>query len=169
MTGQPPPVTNRLAQFIADTQREGVPPEVRREGVRALLNFVGCALGGTRDAAMDIAVKVLTPFFGPPQAIVIGRGERPDALNAAFLNSVSANVLEYDDTYLLTAAMSIAASRVPPSAQPKKFSSARAPSRRTSGGMASHREPATNCDSWFVTSMPSNRLPIACVLPELIF
>jgi hypothetical protein len=46
-----------------------------------LLNFVGCALGGARDEAMDIAVKVLTPFFGPPQATVIGRRERPDVLH----------------------------------------------------------------------------------------
>jgi 2-methylcitrate dehydratase PrpD len=70
--------------------------------VLGLLNFVGCALGGAPDEAMNIDVKVLTPFFGPPQAIVIGRGERPDALNAAFLNAVSANVLEYDDTHLGT-------------------------------------------------------------------
>jgi MmgE/PrpD N-terminal domain len=63
---------------------------VRCEGVRGLLNFVGCALGGARDEAMDIAVKVLAPFFRAPQAIVIGRGERPDALNAAFLNAISA-------------------------------------------------------------------------------
>src|SRR6202047_4942126 len=61
-----------------------------------------CALGGAQDEAMGIAVKVLTPFFGPPQGIVIGRGDRPDALNAAFLNAVSANVLEYDDTHLGT-------------------------------------------------------------------
>jgi 2-methylcitrate dehydratase PrpD len=51
---------------------------------------------------MGIAVKVLAPFFGPPQASVIGRGERPDAFNAAFLNAISANVLEYDDTHLET-------------------------------------------------------------------
>jgi 2-methylcitrate dehydratase PrpD len=75
---------------------------VRREGVRGLLNFVGCALGGAQDEAVGIAVKVLTPFFGPPQGIVIGRGDRLDALNAAFLNAVSANVLEYDDTHLGT-------------------------------------------------------------------
>ena len=95
-------VTNRLAQFVAGSQWETIPSEVRREGVRGLLNFVGCALGGAQDEAMGIAVKVLTPFFGPPQGIVIGRGERPDALNAAFLNAVSANVLEYDDTHLGT-------------------------------------------------------------------
>ena len=95
-------VTNRLAQFVAGSQWETIPAQVRREGVRGLLNFVGCALGGAQDEAMGIAVKVLTPFFGPPQGIVIGRGERPDALNTAFLNAVSANVLEYDDTHLGT-------------------------------------------------------------------
>ena len=102
MTGDQSHVTKSLAQFVAGSQWDAIPPEVRCEGVRGLLNFVGCALGGARDEAMDIAVTVLAPFFGAPQAIVIGRGERPDALNAAFLNAVSANVLEYDDTHVGT-------------------------------------------------------------------
>ena len=102
MTADQLHVTKSLAQFVAGSEWDAVPSEVRREGVRGLLNFVGCALGGARDEAMDIAIKVLAPFFGAPQAIVIGRGERPDALNAAFLNAVSANVLEYDDTHLGT-------------------------------------------------------------------
>src|SRR4051812_25756924 len=95
-------VTDRLAQFVTGSRWEDIPPEVRHEGARGLLNVIGCALGGAHDEAMDIAVRVLAPFFGPPQATVIGRGERPDALNAAFLNAVSANVLEYDDTHLGT-------------------------------------------------------------------
>jgi 2-methylcitrate dehydratase PrpD len=100
MTGDQSHVTKALAQFVSGSQWEAIPPEVRQEGVRGLLNFFGCALGGAQDEAMGIAVKVLAPFFGPPQGIVIGRGERPDSLNAAFLNAVSANVLEYDDTHL---------------------------------------------------------------------
>jgi len=102
VTGDQSHVTKSLAQFVAGSQWDAIPPEVRCEGVRGLLNFVGCALGGARDEAMDIAVSVLAPFFGAPQAIVIGRGARPDALNAAFLNAASANVLEYDDTHLGT-------------------------------------------------------------------
>jgi 2-methylcitrate dehydratase PrpD len=102
MIGGQSQVTSTLAQFVAGSEWSAIPPEVRREGVRGLLNFVGCALGGARDEAMDIAIKMLAPFFGPPQAIVIGRAERPDALNAAFLNAISANVLEYDDTHLGT-------------------------------------------------------------------
>lgn len=102
MTAEESHVTKSLAEFVAGSRRNAIPPEVWREGARGLLNFIGCALGGARDEAMDIAVRVLAPFFGPPQATVIGRGERPDALNAAFLNALSANVLEYDDTHLGT-------------------------------------------------------------------
>jgi 2-methylcitrate dehydratase PrpD len=91
-----------FGQRMPDSIRSVIPPEVRHEGIRGLLNFLGCALGGAQDEAMRIAVKVLTPFFGPPQGIVIGRGDRPDVLNAAFLNAISANVLEYDDTHLGT-------------------------------------------------------------------
>src|ERR1051325_7287500 len=102
MTDDETHVTDRLARFVAASRWEDIPLEVRHEGVRGLLNFVGCALGGARDEAMDIAIRVLAPFFGPSQATIIGRGERPDALNAAFLNAVAANVLEYDDTHLAT-------------------------------------------------------------------
>lgn len=102
MTGDQSRVTERLAQFVAGSRWEDIPTGVRNEGVRSLLNFVGCALGGCHDEAMDLAARVLAPYFGLPQAGVIGRSERPDALHAAFLNAVSANVLEYDDTHLPT-------------------------------------------------------------------
>src|SRR4029077_3174800 len=97
-----PRVTEHLAEFVAASRWEDIPEAVRQEGVRSLLNFVGGALGGCRDEAARLAARVLAPFFGPAQASVIGRSERPDALNAAFLNAVSANVLEYDDTHLAT-------------------------------------------------------------------
>src|SRR5215212_5723454 len=97
-----PRVTERLAEFVAASRWDDIPAEVRREGVRSLLNFVGCALVGCRDEAMDLALRVLAPYAGPPRAGVIGRAERADALTTAFLNAVSANVLEYDDTHLAT-------------------------------------------------------------------
>src|SRR5438477_6142553 len=95
-------VTDRLAAFIVDSRWQDIPQPVRREGMRSILNFVGCALGGSQDEAVGLAAGVLTPYFGPAQAGVFGRRERPDALHAAFLNAVSANVLEYDDTHLAT-------------------------------------------------------------------
>ncbi len=95
-------VTEALAEFLVASRWVDIPAAVRHEGARSLLNFVGGALGGCRDEAVSLAATVLAPFFGPAQASIIGRSERPDALNAAFLNAVSANVLEYDDTHLAT-------------------------------------------------------------------
>jgi 2-methylcitrate dehydratase PrpD len=98
----PAAVTRDLADFIAGSRWQDIPPEVRREGVRGLLNYIGCALGGCGDEAIGLAIRVLSPSFGAPQAGLIGRTERCDVLNAAFLNAASANVLEYDDTHLAT-------------------------------------------------------------------
>jgi 2-methylcitrate dehydratase PrpD len=97
---EPSGATRALADFIAGSQWRDIPQRVRHEATRAILNFAGAALGGSGDEAVTIALATLAPFFGPPQARLIGRSERPDALNAAFLNAVSANVLEFDDTHL---------------------------------------------------------------------
>jgi 2-methylcitrate dehydratase PrpD len=70
-------VTNRLAQFVAGSQWETIPSEVRREGVRGLLNFVGCALGGAQDEAMGIAVKALKRFSGRRKGLRSGAAIGP--------------------------------------------------------------------------------------------
>jgi 2-methylcitrate dehydratase PrpD len=94
--------TRQLATFLAASRWEDIPLPVRSEAVRSLLNSVGCAVGGAGDPAIDTAIRALRPYFGPAQASIVGRSERADALNAAFLNAASANVLEYDDTHLPT-------------------------------------------------------------------
>ena len=49
------------------------------------------------------AVAALSPFFGPPQATLLGRRERADSLHAALLNGISSHVLDFDDTHIETA------------------------------------------------------------------
>jgi 2-methylcitrate dehydratase PrpD len=92
-------VTARLARFVAESRWEDLPEGVRHEVKRTLLNSLGAAFAGCRDAAVDHALAVLQPFAGRPEATVIGRSERTDALTAAFVNGVSANVLDFDDTH----------------------------------------------------------------------
>ncbi len=79
-----------------------MPANVRHEAKRTLLNCFGAALGGCRDIAIEHALAVLRRFAGPPEATLIGRAERADALTAAFVNAASANVLDFDDTHLPT-------------------------------------------------------------------
>ncbi|WP_419898677.1 MmgE/PrpD family protein [Roseomonas sp. USHLN139] len=91
-----------LGRFIADHPADGFSPALWHEGRRSLLNFFGGALGVARDPAVETALKVMAPFSGPERATLIGRGEKLDAMGAAFVNCIAANLLDFDDTHLET-------------------------------------------------------------------
>jgi 2-methylcitrate dehydratase PrpD len=95
-------VTQRLAQFVAATRWDALPPPVIHQAKRALMNFFAVALTGCREPAIETALRSLANFSGARQATVIGRSERIDALGAAFINAASANVLDFCDTHVPT-------------------------------------------------------------------
>lgn len=95
-------VTRELAAWIVGLRGEDIPAEVREEGVRTFVNWLGCAVGGADHPAADAALKALAPFSGPAEATVLGRAERLDPLHAALLNGITSHVLDYDDTHLET-------------------------------------------------------------------
>jgi 2-methylcitrate dehydratase PrpD len=92
-----------LARYAVRGQFADLPIPVRKEATRTLLNWVACALGGSQNEAVPIAISALAPFFGRPQAAILGRKERADILNAALINGISAHVLDFDDTHMATA------------------------------------------------------------------
>jgi 2-methylcitrate dehydratase PrpD len=98
----PGEVTRILARYVVAARYEDLPEGVRKEGVRTLLNWVGVTVGGSHHQTVDIAVSALQPFSGPPQAAILGRRERFDIMNAAFINGVSSHIFDYDDTHLKT-------------------------------------------------------------------
>lgn len=91
-------VTEALAAYIVESKRASIPEDVAAEAKRALLNYVGCALGGSVEPALDIAIRVLAPYSGERTAVVLGRTEGFDPLRAALLNGIGSHVHEYDDT-----------------------------------------------------------------------
>jgi len=95
-------ITQRLARFLVTHRPEDVPEQVRHEAKRSLVNFFATALGGCRNEAVEMLMAAIADCFGPPHATIIGRSERADALTATFLNAVSSNVLDFDDTHLRT-------------------------------------------------------------------
>jgi len=95
-------VTRTLARYIVGAKYEDLPANVRKEGVRTLFNWVGVAIGGSRHETVDIAVSALAPFSGPAQASLLGRSDRFDIMNAAFLNGVASHIFDFDDTHLKT-------------------------------------------------------------------
>ena len=94
--------TQTLARFVADAHLADIPPATRHEGKRALLNWLGCAIGGAHDETVERALAAIDPFSGPRTASLIGRSEKLDPLNAALVNGLGSNILDYDDTHMKT-------------------------------------------------------------------
>jgi 2-methylcitrate dehydratase PrpD len=95
-------VTRRLAAWAVTSRKEHVPAAIRREALRTVLNWTGCAVGGSRHETVEIAVRALKPFSGPEQASVLGRKDRLDVLNASLMNGISSHIFDFDDTDLRT-------------------------------------------------------------------
>jgi 2-methylcitrate dehydratase PrpD len=90
--------TKVLASYVVENRLDDIPQDVRHEARRAVLNYVGCALGGAPDPAVDITLRALGRYAGKPTASILGRQERLDPLNAALVNGISSHVYDYDDT-----------------------------------------------------------------------
>ena len=87
-----------LASYVTSSRLEDIPDDVRHEARRAIVNYMGCAVGGSAHPAVDIAIRTLAPFSGKPIAGILGRAERLDPLHASLMNGLSSHVYDYDDT-----------------------------------------------------------------------
>src|SRR3954454_18045788 len=90
-----------FADLVAGTAWADVAAQ-EHEAKRSILNFFATALGSANDLAVTAALRTLQPFSGAATSSVIGRSDRLDAMGASFLNAVSANLLDFDDTHLDT-------------------------------------------------------------------
>ncbi len=99
-----PGLTRALARYVVETDYEALPEEVRHEAARALLNWVGVAIGGSRQPAPEAAARMVAEMRSAPVASVIGHDLKTDVASAAFVNCISSSVLAYDDAHLATVA-----------------------------------------------------------------
>jgi 2-methylcitrate dehydratase PrpD len=95
-------VTRTLARFVVGHCAADIPDRVRHEAARSFLNWVGCAIGGSRHETVECALAALAQFSGPPQASVLGRKERLDIMLAALMNGITSHTFDCDDTHLKT-------------------------------------------------------------------
>ena len=91
-----------LATFVQNCHWSDIPEVVRHEAKRSLLNYFSTALSACFDPTIERAAKVYGRFSAGQQATVIGRGQRLDLLAAATLNTMAANVFDFDDTHIPT-------------------------------------------------------------------
>ena len=95
-------LARELARYTVTANHADIPAAAQHEATRSLLNWIGCALGGSRHPAVVNALAALLPFSGGQECTLIGRREHIDALHAALINGMSAHVFDFDDTHLRT-------------------------------------------------------------------
>ena len=92
--------TRQLAERIAATGYESIPPEARTVAKQALTDFIGVAVAGAREPLAEILANRIAEDGGHPQAALIGRPDRASVRQAAWFNGSAGHAHDYDDVHL---------------------------------------------------------------------
>ena len=95
-------LARELARYALTATSADIPAAALHEATRSLVNWIGCAVGGSTHPGVEKTIAALLPFAASKQCTLLGRRERTDALHAALINGLSAHVLDFDDTHLRT-------------------------------------------------------------------
>lgn len=91
-------ITHQLASRSLETYNTDLPEDVKHEAKRAILNILGCGIGGSQHPAVDSCISALQPYSAKNGSRAIGRREILDPLLASLVNGISTHVHDYDDT-----------------------------------------------------------------------
>ncbi len=97
-----PPITQILANFVANHPSRGWSDAVDHEAHRTFVNWLGCAVGAAHHEAADAALAAVQMLQPAAQASVLGRSERVDMASAALINGITSHTFDFDDTHLKT-------------------------------------------------------------------
>lgn len=97
-----PAFTTELARRIASSSWESVNEVIGDEAVRALVNWLGCALAGCREAYFEAIPNRDDWTEEGAEATVLAVGDRIDVLAASAITAAGADVLCYTDTHVPT-------------------------------------------------------------------
>lgn len=88
--------TQELLNFVNGTHFEDLPGEVIRESKRVILDCIGVAIAALETDKGRYGRHLAKKLGGPPEAAILGTGERGSCAAAAFANSELINSLDYD-------------------------------------------------------------------------
>ena len=97
-----PPITQILAQFVANHPSKGWSDAVDHEAHRTFTNWLGCAVGAAQHESAHSALAACQLLQPAPQASVLGRSEKVDICSAALINGITSHTFDFDDTHLKT-------------------------------------------------------------------
>jgi 2-methylcitrate dehydratase PrpD len=86
--------------FIASFAYEDLPDVVVHESRRGILDWIGCALAGSRHPELQKLLAGIQKLDSAERARVIARNLRLGYLEAAIVNGQMGHILDYDDTHM---------------------------------------------------------------------
>lgn len=89
----------RIAEFLAETRYDLIPPEALVTAKRGVVDFLGVALVGSRQPVSDIVARYAEQTKALGEASVFGKRLRTSADLAAWANGTMSHALDYDDTF----------------------------------------------------------------------
>lgn len=98
-SGEAPAVSRILSEYVAGVDYERLPAEVVHAFRRALLDYLSCAVSGSRTEPAQLVLDYASSWDHASEACVVGRDARLACPNAAFVNGTSAHGLDFDDGY----------------------------------------------------------------------
>ena len=93
----PPPVTEKLAQFVGATEFSAIPEPTRANAKLHILDTLGVALAGLNEAAAKIALAYCAKLGASEEASIWGTSQQASVSSAAFANGLLAHALDFDD------------------------------------------------------------------------
>jgi len=93
----PPPVTDRLAQFITETEFSTVSEQTRANAKLHILDTLGTALAGSDQPVATIALDYCKRLGASQEATIWGTASKAAVSTAAFADGLFAHALDFDD------------------------------------------------------------------------
>jgi 2-methylcitrate dehydratase PrpD len=93
-------VSRDFCAFIAGFNAEDLPEAVVHESRRGILDWLGCALAGSRHATIPKVLAAMKALGSAGRASVIAHDLKLGHLEAAIVNGQIGHVLDYDDTHM---------------------------------------------------------------------
>jgi 2-methylcitrate dehydratase PrpD len=90
-------VTQRLVQQARGIAFDDIPPDVVTVAKTCILDWLGCALAGSREPLSDILIEEAATHGA---ASLIGRDQRTSVYWAALVNGAASHALDYDDAHM---------------------------------------------------------------------
>jgi 2-methylcitrate dehydratase PrpD len=91
-------ITRRLADVMAASAYEDLPPQAVADTQRAILDWLGSALAGSIEAPARMAQRIVAALGESDEATAFSAG-RSSAAGAALANWVASHILEFDDVH----------------------------------------------------------------------